>query len=132
MDGSLVSLPVTAVAASGTAADSCRADVLGLFQKLLPLEFFLAAMKRAKVRESNRVYSSPVVLWLMICQRLQAQGTLEIAVLELVSGLPRSFWPHPCKRLEHCRGGRAEVVQGIRSVQQGPPGVVAVGGGTVL
>ena len=100
VDGSLVSLPVTAVAASGTAADSCRADVLGLFQKLLPLEFFLAAMKRAKVRESNRVYSSPVVLWLMICQRLQAQGTLEIAVLELVSGLPRSFWPHPCKRLE--------------------------------
>jgi hypothetical protein len=35
----------------------------------------------------------------MIVQRLQPQGTLESAVLELLGGLPGSFWPQPCKRL---------------------------------
>jgi hypothetical protein len=38
-------------------------------------------------------------MWLMIWQRLQAQGTLEIAVLELLRSLPSSFWSQPCKRL---------------------------------
>jgi hypothetical protein len=77
-----------------------RADVLALFQKLLPVEVFWAALAQAKVRENNRVYTSAVVVWLMICQRLHAQGTLESAVLELLRGLPSSFWPQPCKRLE--------------------------------
>jgi hypothetical protein len=36
----------------------------------------------------------------MICQHLQVEGTLESAVLELLGGLPGSFWPQPCKRLE--------------------------------
>ena len=36
----------------------------------------------------------------MICQRLHGEGTLESAVLELLGGLPGSFWPQPCKRLE--------------------------------
>ncbi len=76
-----------------------RADVLALFQQLLPVEVFLAALMQAKVRENNRIYTSAVVLWLMISQRLQAQGTLESAVLELLAGLPSSFWPQPCKRL---------------------------------
>ena len=77
-----------------------KTDVLSLFQQLLPMEVFLAALRQAKVRENNRVYNSAVVVWLMICQRLQAQGTLENAVLELLVGLPGSFWPQACKRLE--------------------------------
>jgi len=102
VDGSLVSPPATAPEASGAAVAPYKADVLALFQKLLPLEFFWAARKQAKVRENNRVYHSAVVVWLMIGQRLQAQGTLESAVLELLGGLPSSFWPQPCKRLEQC------------------------------
>jgi hypothetical protein len=107
VDGSLVSPPAQAVAASGAAAAPCKADVLALFQQLLPVEVFWAALKQAKVRENNRVYTSAVVVWLMICQRLQAEGTLENAVLELVGGLPGSFWPQPCKRLEQAadKGG---------------------------
>jgi hypothetical protein len=65
-----------------------QADVLTLFQKLLPLEIFWTAMKQAEVRENNRVYTSAVVIWLMICQRLRVEGTLESAVLELLRGLP--------------------------------------------
>ena len=85
-----------------------RADVLALFQQLLPVEVFLAALMQAKVRENNRIYTSAVVLWLMISQRLQAQGTLESTVLELLAELPSSFWPQPCKRLAQTaeEGGR--------------------------
>lgn len=100
VDGSLISAPPIAADVNSTAAAPYKADVLALFQKLLPLKVFLAAQNQAKIRENNRVYTSPVVVWLMICQRLQAQGTLESAVLELLGGLPGSFWPQPCKRLE--------------------------------
>ena len=85
---------------SGPASAAYKADLLALFQMLLPLEFFAAALRQAKVGENNRVYNSAVVVWLMIWQRLQAQGTLESAVLELLGGLPSSFWPYPCKRVE--------------------------------
>ena len=96
MDGSLVcSATTTAREASGAVPTPYKADVSVLFQQLLPIEFFWAALKQAKVRENNRVYTSAVVVWLMICQRLQAQGTLESAVLELLGGLPRGFWPMP-------------------------------------
>jgi hypothetical protein len=107
MDGSLVSSPAPVLDANSTVA-ACKADIMALFQQLLPLDVVWAALKLAKVRENNRVYSSGVVVWLMICQRLQAQGTLESAVLELLGGLPDSFWPYPCKRLEEAvkEGGR--------------------------
>jgi len=107
MDGSLISpsASATGLDASSAVTTPYQVDVLALFQKLLPLEFFWAALKQATVRENNRVYTSGVVVWLMICQRLQAQGTLERAVLELVGGLPSSFWPQPCKRLEEAAEG---------------------------
>jgi len=66
-----------------------------LFLRILSEEFLAAARER----ENNRVYNTPVVLLLMIIQRLQDEGCLESAVLEL-PGLPASLWPVPCKRLQ--------------------------------
>ena len=40
-----------------------------------------------------------VVLWLLIVQRLQGAAPLEAAVVELLRGLPATFWPTPCKRM---------------------------------
>jgi hypothetical protein len=100
MAGSIVSSPADTAEACGAGVASYQADVLGLFQQLLPCEFFWATLRQAKVRENNRVYASNVVVWLMICQRLQTQGTLESAVVELLLGLPGSFWPQPCKRVQ--------------------------------
>ena len=77
-----------------------KGDALALFQRLLPAEFLCAALYKAGVRENNRVYTTAVVMWLIIWQRLQRNGTLDSAVLELLSGLPASFWTEPCKRLE--------------------------------
>jgi hypothetical protein len=98
-----------ALETSGAVVAPFRADVLTLFQQLLPATFFLAALAQANVRENNRVYNSAVVVWLMIFQRLHSQGTLDSAVLELLRGLPSSFWPQPCKRVAEAAeegGGR--------------------------
>lgn len=38
-------------------------------------------------------------MWLMILQRLHGGASLEVAVMELLRGLPASFWPNPCKRV---------------------------------
>jgi putative transposase len=78
---------------------AASADVLSLFLLLLPSEFFAQLRQKEILRENNRVYNAAVVMWLMITQRLQGNGTLETGVLELVRGLPASFWPQPCKRL---------------------------------
>jgi hypothetical protein len=69
------------------------ASVLAVYLSLLSSE----RLAEAEARENNRVYNTAVVVWLMIIQRLQAEGSLETAVLEL-PGLPTSFWPNPCKR----------------------------------
>lgn len=44
-------------------------------------------------------------MWLLITQRLCGGASLEAAVLELLRGLPVSFWPQPCKRLRQWWAG---------------------------
>jgi hypothetical protein len=107
MDPLAVSPEANAVDASGN--EAWTGETLALFQRLLPAEFLFGALRKAGVCENNRVYTSAVVMWLIIWQRLQqGYGTLEGAVLALLVGLPASFWPEPCKRLEDAakEGGR--------------------------
>jgi hypothetical protein len=61
---------------------------------------------KAGVKRNKSVYSPLVVLWLLVAQRLHGGASLEAAVLELLQGLPTSFWPQPCKRIRdwHERG----------------------------
>ncbi len=49
------------------------------------------------------MYSPLVVLWLLVAQRLHGGASLEAAVIELLQGLPASFWPQPCKRIRDWR-----------------------------
>jgi hypothetical protein len=44
-----------------------------------------------------------VLLWLLVAQRLHGGASLQSAVLELLQGLPASFWPRPCKRVRDWR-----------------------------
>jgi hypothetical protein len=75
-------------------------DLLSLYLRLLPLEFFAQVRKQQQLRrQNNRVYTDAVVIWLMILQRL-LRGSMEAAVLELLRSLPPAFWPQPCKRLQ--------------------------------
>ena len=77
--------------------------MLSLFQELLPGEFLDQAQTDAGVRRNNSVYSPLVVMWLLVLQRLHGGASLETAVLELLRGLPASFWPNPCKRVRQWR-----------------------------
>lgn len=115
VDGSIVSESVAGVETS-SGIQGCLgaspADVLSLYQRLLPTEFFEQLRQKEKLRENNRVYNHSVVMWLMIAQRLQGHGTLETAVLEVVRGLPSSFWPKPCKRLQVDANGQKPRLSG--------------------
>ena len=59
--------------------------------------------RQSGIGHNSRVYAPLVVLWLMVLQRLQGRASLEAAVLELMRGLPASFWPRPCKRIRQWR-----------------------------
>ena len=85
-------------------APAWKSDALSLYQRLLPASF-LAPFEKQQ-RQNNRVYTFLVVMWLLIGQRLQPLASLEIAVLELLRGLPSSFWPQPCQRVQDWRNGR--------------------------
>lgn len=114
VDGSLVSQPVGG-AETNRGIQAClgtSADVLSLYLRLLPLEFLQQLRQKVKLHENNRVYNQSVVMWLMIAQRLQGGGTLETGVLELLMGLPSSFWPKPCKRLRVDANGQKRRLSG--------------------
>jgi hypothetical protein len=83
-----------------------KAEVLSLYQRLLPAAFLQQVQAQVGVRQNNRVYTFLVVMWLLIVQRLHGGASLETAVLELLRGLPASFWPRPCKRLQDWRRRR--------------------------
>ena len=74
-----------------------------MFQRILPLVFLEQLQKQAEVRRHNGVYSTLVVLWLLVWQRLHGGAPLETAVLELLCGLPAGFWPRPGKRIRDWR-----------------------------
>jgi hypothetical protein len=84
-----------------------KSDALSLFQRLLPASF-LEPFEKHK-RHNNRVYTFLVVMWLLIAQRLQPLASLETAVLELLRGLPSTFWPQPCQRVQDWRHGRKSL-----------------------
>lgn len=90
-----------------------RADIVALFLRLLPPEFFTQLRRQQQLRrQNNRIYTDGVVIWLMVLQRLLANGSLETAVLELLRGLPRDFWPRLCKRLQAGQNQESDPLSG--------------------
>jgi hypothetical protein len=80
--------------------------VLPLYEQLLPVGFLEELGRQQGRRQNRRVYTDRVVMWLMVTQRLQGKGTLESGVLELIRGLPASFWLAPCKRIHLVQEGK--------------------------
>ncbi|MBZ5653107.1 MAG: transposase [Acidobacteriia bacterium] len=75
------------------------ASVLELFLKVVPVAFFEHLSLPLKPHHHNGVFTLPVVIWLMIFQRLDDKGSLWVAVQEVVRGLPASLIPRPSQRL---------------------------------
>jgi len=61
-------------------------QLLRLFQKAAPRSFFLELAREHGYRFRDGIYSSAVVVWLMIWQRLQGPRNLEAAVQHLLQG----------------------------------------------
>jgi hypothetical protein len=99
----LISYGTNTVGVMSTAASASYAgpvsDILSLFQRLLPASFLQRLQSAGGIRRNNRVYTPLVVLWLLVVQRLHGGVSMETAVLELLRGLPATFWPRPCKRI---------------------------------
>jgi hypothetical protein len=72
-------------------------SVLALYLRLAPITFF--AQSNSKQRRHRCIFSLPVVIWLMIFQRLQDRRTLVAAVQHVIRGLPPKLNPRPCRRL---------------------------------
>ena len=83
-----------------------KPDALSLYRRLLPASFWEQFQNQPEIRQNNRIYTFLVVMWLLMEQRLQRGASLESAVLELLRGLPASFWPQPCQRVQDWRRGR--------------------------
>ncbi len=71
---------------------------LALYLELVPIEFW-AGLVRVLKSHRNGVFTLPVVIWLMIFQRLHDKGTLSVAVQQVICGLPAVLAPRPSKRL---------------------------------
>lgn len=76
------------------------------------------AHRETEQRHNNRVYTPLVVMWLLVVQRLQGGAPLEAAVLELLRGLPESFWPRPCKRIRDWREQGKPLSSHVGAYQQ--------------
>lgn len=96
VDGSVDSLLITG--AEVPLGVYSPTDVLSLYQRLLPNEYFDELRRVGTLCENNRVYNARTVMWMMTRQRMEG-GTMSSSLLELIRGLPTDFWPLPCKRL---------------------------------
>src|SRR5207237_9041154 len=61
-------------------------DAFGLYQRCVSQGVVDYLQKQAGMKMRRSIYTSAVVIWLMILQRLQAGGTLNTAVEALLGG----------------------------------------------
>lgn len=66
-------------------------SVLDLFVDAVPLPFFADLEASLNLRSRRRVFSLPLLVWLMISQRLQPKATLSTAVQQVVQRQPKAL-----------------------------------------
>ena len=75
-------------------------EIFTAYQRFVPVMEYLQQQSRKRFRRG--IYTLPVVLWLMILQRLHPKGTLSQAVQWLRQSKPAN-WLEPCKRIREQR-----------------------------
>jgi hypothetical protein len=97
-------------------------DVLSLYQRAIPAGVIEYLQRQAGVRARRGIYALPVVVWLMIAQRLQSNGTLASSVQQLAQGAADPLLSN-CKRV---RDGRISAgTGGYCQARQRMPKLVA-------
>jgi hypothetical protein len=79
--------------------DKTIPSVLDLYLKLAPVDFFVRLLKHLRLRRHRGIFTVPVVIWLMIFQRLHDKGTLSVAVQQVIHGLPPTLSSRRSKRM---------------------------------
>jgi hypothetical protein len=97
-------------------------QLLQLFEKAVPASFFEEISQQQGYRFRRGVYSLAVVVWLMICQRLQRNRTLAAAVQGLLRGQANPLLSR-CKRVE--QGQISARAAGYCQARQKLPTLVA-------
>lgn len=77
-------------------------DVLHLYQRTVPAGVMEYLQREAGLRPRPGIFAFRVVVWLMIAQRLQANGTLASSVQQLAQGAVDPLLHH-CKRVREGR-----------------------------
>src|SRR6266498_948841 len=93
MDGTVFPALTTTLAGSAGASATCRGGVLELYRQAVPEEFFRRLEKELNLSSRKRVFQLPLVVWMMIWQRLDAKATLSTAVQQVVEQRPQSLLP---------------------------------------
>ena len=66
--------------------DQTREDAFGLYQRCISMGVVEYWQRQAKIKVRRSIYTAQVVIWLMILQRLQPNGTLATSVETLLEG----------------------------------------------
>lgn len=92
-------LPTASCDAIESGQERKLCSVLALYQKVALIDFFDHLQRELKLRRRNGVFTLAVLIWLMVFQRLHDKGTLQVAVQQVIRGLPACLMSRPCKRL---------------------------------
>jgi hypothetical protein len=68
--------------------------ILDLFDQAVPIQFFDQLQRDLGLSVRQRVFTLPLVVWLMISQRLNPKATLSTAVQRVVQGPPHQLLPN--------------------------------------
>jgi hypothetical protein len=68
--------------------------ILDLFSQAVPIQFFEQLQRGLGLPVRQRVFTLPLVVWLMISQRLYPKATLSTAVQQVVQGPPKQLLPN--------------------------------------
>ena len=100
MDGTFNGTVGTSAASPDATPD--KQQIFGWFRKILPANFFESLKQDLDIVESKCVFTLTVTTWLMMVQRLSGNGTLAVAVSELIHGNGRELL-EPCKQVREHR-----------------------------
>src|SRR5437879_875659 len=67
------------------------AGVLDLYEQAVPWTFFEQLRKDLDLSDRRRIFNLPLVIWLMISQRLDPKSTLSTAVQQVVQQRPQTL-----------------------------------------
>jgi putative transposase len=68
--------------------------IVNLFSQAVPTQFFDQLQRNLGLSARQRIFTLPLVLWLMISQRLNPKATLSTAVHRVVQGPPHQLMPN--------------------------------------